>query len=76
MKSIEKKLMLKVLSVSNSAKQLLSDKRGSSELIAIIAMAIIALVTICVIFWPNIKTWFSSVMTSFSSKTTALFDLT
>ena len=57
-------------------RELMKDTRGSSEFVAVIGLIIVAVVILTVIFFPQMKTWFTGVMTSLGTSTTNLFALT
>ena len=76
MKALTNKLTLAGTTIRNRIQKLMKDTRGSSEFVAVIGLIIVAVVILTVIFFPQIKEWFSSVMTSLGTSTTNLFKLT
>lgn len=76
MRSIKNKAISTLLNVHNRAGKLAKDRRGSSEIVAVVGLIIVVVVILTVIFFPQIKLWFSSVMSSLGKSTTNLFSLT
>ena len=76
MQSIKRKGFLAVLAARSKAGRLAKDKRGSSEIVAVVGLIIVVVVILTVVFFPQIKSWFSSVMISLGTSTTGLFNLT
>lgn len=76
MQSIEKKVFIVAVAARSKAGKLAKDKRGVSGIVEVIGLIIVVVVILTVLFFPQIKSWFASVMSSLGTSTTGLFNLT
>ncbi|HBT64489.1 MAG TPA: hypothetical protein DEB10_07510 [Ruminococcaceae bacterium] len=60
--------------LARKAKTVLRDRKGASELIAVVGLIIIVIVLLCVLFAPQITDWFNDlVMPGLKTATDNLF---
>lgn len=76
MKSIKRKGSLAALAACNRVRELIKDKRGISGIVEVIGLIIVVVVILAVVFFPQIKSWFGTTMTSLGGSTSKLFSLT